>query len=108
VAIIEIMLGAVAGNLGLKPEAWMIYVASLGGIVLTFLAGTEIDAKLFRARFKESFLIGFFRFSSPLSGQGFMHFLSQAGRTRLPSSQALRFPPPRRGRLLRPGRDGFE
>ena len=68
VAIIEIVLGMVAGNLGMKPEPWMTYVASLGGIVLTFLAGTEIDTNLFRSRFKESFLIGFFSFLLPFIG----------------------------------------
>lgn len=74
VAIVEIVLGAVAGNLGLQPEAWMTYVASLGGIVLTFLAGTEIDRKLFKARFKESFLIGFFSFLVPFIGAGLYAF----------------------------------
>jgi Kef-type K+ transport system membrane component KefB len=70
VAIVEIVIGAIAGNLGLQPESWMTYVASLGGIMLTFLAGTEIDRKLFRARFLESFLIGFFSFLVPFIGAG--------------------------------------
>lgn len=74
VAIVEIVLGAIAGNLGLQPESWMTYVASLGGIVLTFLAGTEIDRKLFKARFKESFLIGFFSFLVPFIGAGLYAF----------------------------------
>jgi Kef-type K+ transport system membrane component KefB len=74
VAIIEIVLGTAAGNLGLQPEAWMAYVASLGGIILTFLAGTEIDGKLFKARFKESFLIGFFSFLAPFIGAGLYTF----------------------------------
>ena len=65
VAIIEIFLGAIAGNLGLKAEDWMIYVAQFGGIILTYLAGTEIDIRLFREKFKESFLIGFFSFLIP-------------------------------------------
>ena len=65
VAIIEIALGAVAGNLGLKTEEWMLYIAQFGGIILTYLAGTEIDTKLFREKFKESFLIGFFSFLAP-------------------------------------------
>jgi Kef-type K+ transport system membrane component KefB len=66
VAIIEIILGAIAGNLGiLQPEAWMIYVASFGGILLTFLAGTEVDTDLMRSKFKESFLIGFASFILP-------------------------------------------
>jgi Kef-type K+ transport system membrane component KefB len=65
VAIIEIFLGAIAGNLGLKTEDWMIYIAQFGGIILTYLAGTEIDIRLFREKFKESFLIGFFSFLIP-------------------------------------------
>ena len=65
VAIIEIFLGAIAGNLGLKAEDWMIYIAQFGGIILTYLAGTEIDIRLFKEKFKESFLIGFFSFLIP-------------------------------------------
>jgi len=42
--------------------------ASFGGILLTFLAGTEIDTDLMRDKFKESFLIGFFSFLVPFLG----------------------------------------
>lgn len=65
VAIIEILLGAAAGNLGLRPEDWMIYMASFGGIILTFLAGAEIDTRLMRDKFKESFFIGTLSFLLP-------------------------------------------
>jgi len=65
VAIIEILLGACAGNLGLKTEEWMIYLANLGGIILTFLAGAEIDTKLIKQKLKESLLIGLFSFLIP-------------------------------------------
>lgn len=65
VAIIEIFLGALAGNLGLTAEEWMLYIAQFGGIILTYLAGTEIDTRLFKDKFKESFLIGFFSFLVP-------------------------------------------
>jgi Kef-type K+ transport system membrane component KefB len=65
VAIIEILAGTVAGSLGLKTEDWMLYLGSFGGILLTFLAGTEIDTDLMKERFKESFLIGFFSFFAP-------------------------------------------
>jgi len=65
VAIIEILLGAIAGNLGVQPDDWMLYLASFGGILLTFLAGTEIDTKLMKERFKESFLIGTLSFLLP-------------------------------------------
>jgi Kef-type K+ transport system membrane component KefB len=68
VAIIEITLGAIAGNLGLEAEEWMLYMAGFGGILLTYLAGTEIDTALMREKFKESFLIGFFSFLLPFVG----------------------------------------
>lgn len=43
VTIIEIALGSLIGNLGLHTEEWMLYVAQFGGIILTYLAGTEPD-----------------------------------------------------------------
>ena len=76
VSIIEITLGAIAGNLGLKPLPWMAYIAGFGGIILTFLAGTEIDTRLFKEKFKESFLIGLFSFLTPfMAGFLFAFFL---------------------------------
>jgi Kef-type K+ transport system membrane component KefB len=65
VAIIEILLGAVAGNLGFHTEPWMIYLAGFGGIILTFLAGAEVDTKILREKFKESMLIGGLSFLVP-------------------------------------------
>jgi len=68
VAVIEILLGAIGGYFGLKPEEWMMYLASFGGIVLTYLAGTEIDTRLMREKFKESMLIGVSSFLCPFLG----------------------------------------
>jgi len=49
VALIEIVLGAVGGNLlGMAPNDWVNYLAGVGAILLTFLAGTEIDPKVVR------------------------------------------------------------
>jgi len=77
VAIIEITLGAVAGNLGLQTQPWMTYLATFGGILLTFLAGTEIDTRLMRAKFKESFLIGALSFLLPFAGvSAFTYYVS--------------------------------
>ncbi|OGQ57914.1 MAG: potassium transporter, partial [Deltaproteobacteria bacterium RIFCSPLOWO2_02_FULL_50_16] len=77
VAILEILIGAIAGNFGFKAEEWMVYLASFGGIVLTFLAGTEIDTALMREKFKESFLMGFFSFLLPFTGVTlFTYFVS--------------------------------
>ncbi len=65
VAIIEILLGVTVGSLGLQVQDWMAYLAGFGGITLTFLAGTEIDTRMMREKFRESFLIGFFSFLVP-------------------------------------------
>ncbi|MGB7970018.1 MAG: cation:proton antiporter [Methanobacterium sp.] len=66
VAIIELILGAIFGNLGiLHPTDWMTLLATFGGILLTFMAGTEIDTHVMREKYKESFLIGFFSFLAP-------------------------------------------
>ena len=76
VAIAEIVLGA-AGSLGLKPEEWTTYMAGFGGIILTFLAGTEIDTPLMREKFKATFLIGIFFFYC--RSWGFPLHLSRGG-----------------------------
>jgi len=65
VAIVEILLGSIAGNFGLHTEEWMQYLAGFGGIILTFLAGTEIDAKMMKENLKSSLLIGGFSFLVP-------------------------------------------
>jgi len=68
VAIIEIVLGMVGGSLGLATEAWMMYLAGFGGILLTFLAGTEIDTKLMKEKLVESVFIGLASFLLPFLG----------------------------------------
>jgi len=66
VAITEILAGVIAGNfLGLHTTPWIDFLAGFAGIVLTFLAGTEVDADLLREKWKESVLIGGFSFLVP-------------------------------------------
>lgn len=66
ISIVEIVLGVIAGNLGLlEIEPWMIYVASIGGMVLTFLAGTEIDMDIMKDNLKECMSIGIASFLIP-------------------------------------------
>jgi Kef-type K+ transport system membrane component KefB len=69
VALIEIGLGVVAGNfLGLRSPPWMDFLASFGSIVLTFLAGAEVDPQAMREKLKESLLIGGLSFALPFLG----------------------------------------
>jgi Kef-type K+ transport system membrane component KefB len=69
VALIEIMVGAVAGNLiGLPLTPWINYLAGFGAILLTFLAGTEVDADVVRRNFGASVGIGVISFFAPYLG----------------------------------------
>ncbi|PYN75768.1 MAG: cation:proton antiporter [Candidatus Rokuibacteriota bacterium] len=69
VALIEISLGVVAGNfLGLSSPPWMDFLASFGSILLTFLAGAEVDPSVMREKLKESVLIGGVSFAAPFLG----------------------------------------
>jgi len=67
VAIFEVLLGLAAGNLGLRAEEWMLYIAGFGGIVLTFLAGAEVDVKLLRDNFRKAAAVGLGSFLAPLA-----------------------------------------
>jgi Kef-type K+ transport system membrane component KefB len=69
VALIEIMVGAVAGNIiGLPLSPWVNYLAGFGAILLTFLAGTEVDADVVRRNFGASVGVGFVSFLAPYLG----------------------------------------
>jgi Kef-type K+ transport system membrane component KefB len=66
VAILELLLGVVAGNLlGIHSSTttWLPLLATLGGVVLTFLAGVETDAAHLRAEWRSSILIGVVSFA---------------------------------------------
>ena len=67
VALLELGLGVVAGNLfNLDPnQDWLVFVASFASIVLTFLAGAEIDPDDFRERLGTSLAIGLVSFAGP-------------------------------------------
>ena len=69
VAIIEIVLGVIAGNfLGLHTTPWIDFLAGFASILLTFLAGAEVDPDLLQEKWKESLLIGGFSFLAPFLG----------------------------------------
>jgi Kef-type K+ transport system membrane component KefB len=63
------VLGVVGGNLlGLHTTPWIDFLAGFGSIVLTFLAGAEVDPDLLREKWKESLLIGGLSFLAPFLG----------------------------------------
>ena len=68
-ALFEIVVGAIAGNtVGLPLTPWINYIASFGAVVLTFLAGTDIDPHVVKKHFWSSVTIGIMGFFAPYLG----------------------------------------
>jgi Kef-type K+ transport system membrane component KefB len=69
VALLEILLGTLGGNLiNLQTMPWIDSLASFGAVVLTFLAGAEIESSAFRRNLKASLVIGILSFLLPFLG----------------------------------------
>ena len=72
-ALGEIMVGIAAGaligatTLG-SDLAWVKFLSGAGAIVLTFLAGAELDPVVFRAKWKEATAVGLVSFAAPFLG----------------------------------------
>jgi len=84
VALVEIFLGFTAGNVGahfglaiFTPNAWINFLAGFGSVVLTFLAGAEIEPAAFRRQLKPSLAIGLVSFLFPFLGAwAYTYFIS--------------------------------
>jgi Kef-type K+ transport system membrane component KefB len=78
VALTEIIIGAIAGNIvGLPLTPWVNFLAGLGAIMLTFLAGAEIDPQVVRKKLGASIGIGAVSFFAPYLGvMLFAHYLA--------------------------------
>ncbi len=71
ISLVEIMVGVIGGNfLGLHTTPWTDFLGGFGSILLTFLAGAEVDPAVLRAKFKESMTIGIIAFLLPFLGAG--------------------------------------
>lgn len=82
VALVEILVGIAAGNLALlldhyqlfglhwqlKANEWIAFLAGFGSILLTFMAGAEIEPTILRKYLKESLAIGVASFAAPFVG----------------------------------------
>jgi glutathione-regulated potassium-efflux system ancillary protein KefC len=67
--VAQLIIGALLGTeiLGGKSE-WVTFLAGTGAIVLTFLAGAELDPGIFRAKWKEAMVVGLVGFFGPFLG----------------------------------------
>jgi Kef-type K+ transport system membrane component KefB len=69
IALLEIMVGVIGGNfLPLQRTEWVNFLAGFGSILLTFLAGAEVDPQVMKRKFKESMTIGVLSFLAPFLG----------------------------------------
>jgi Kef-type K+ transport system membrane component KefB len=71
-ALVEIVVGALAGNIpGVREHVTqtdvVVFLASVGALVLTFLAGAEIDPVSLRGHWKASLSIGAVSFALPFA-----------------------------------------
>jgi Kef-type K+ transport system membrane component KefB len=77
VALIEIVVGALGGNfLDMAPTDWINYLAAVGAVLLTFLAGTELDPAVVRRNLGSTLAIGAVGFLAPYLGVlAYAHYL---------------------------------
>ncbi|HTQ74044.1 MAG TPA: cation:proton antiporter [Burkholderiales bacterium] len=67
--VAQLLIGALVGTALLAADSvWIKYLAGTGAIVLTFLAGAELDPEVFRRQWKEATVIGLIGFFAPFLG----------------------------------------
>jgi Kef-type K+ transport system membrane component KefB len=67
--IAQLVIGAIVGTAVLgADETWIKFLSGTGAIVLTFLAGAELDPVVFRREWKQATLIGLIGFFAPFIG----------------------------------------
>jgi len=79
--VAQLAIGALAGGEALGAKApWIAFLAGTGAIVLTFLAGAELDPDVFRAKWKESSAVGLVGFFFPFLGAALVaHYILHWG-----------------------------
>jgi Kef-type K+ transport system membrane component KefB len=66
VALIELLGGFVVGNaFSIDVPSWLTFIGGFAGIVLTFLAGAEVDVPQLRREWRASLSIGLVSFGAP-------------------------------------------
>ena len=67
--IAQLVIGAVVGTAALgADQGWIKFLSGTGAIVLTFLAGAELDPDVFRRKWREATAIGLISFFAPFLG----------------------------------------
>ena len=67
--IAQLLIGALVGTAVLGgDQGWIKFLSGTGAIVLTFLAGAELDPEVFRRKWKEATAVGLISFFAPFFG----------------------------------------
>jgi Kef-type K+ transport system membrane component KefB len=67
--VAQLVIGAIAGTAFLgADESWIKFLSGTGAIVLTFLAGAELDPVVFRVKWKEATWLGIVALLAPFFG----------------------------------------
>src|SRR5438876_819673 len=67
--VAQLIIGAMIGAQVLGGSAeWITFLAGTGSIVLTFLAGAELDPTIFATKWKEALVVGLVGFLGPFWG----------------------------------------
>src|SRR6267143_2932694 len=67
--IAQLIIGAAIGSALLgTDESWVKFLSGIGAIVLTFLAGAELDPVVFKLKWKEAAAVGLASFALPFLG----------------------------------------
>jgi Kef-type K+ transport system membrane component KefB len=75
VALIELFAGVVVGNaLNVDVPSWLSFLGSFAGILLTFLAGAEVDVPQLRREWRASTSIGLVSFGAPFVVVGLLAY----------------------------------
>jgi Kef-type K+ transport system membrane component KefB len=75
VALIELLAGFIVGNaFSLDVPSWLAFIGTFASVVLTFLAGAEVDVPQLRREWKASVSIGFVSFFAPFAVVGLLAY----------------------------------
>jgi Kef-type K+ transport system membrane component KefB len=67
--VAQLIIGAVLGAAALgTDQSWIKFLATTGAVVLTFLAGAELDPQVMRREWKQATIVGLVAFTAPFLG----------------------------------------
>src|SRR5580700_3017154 len=67
--VAQLLIGAALGGAILgTDQSWIKFLASTGAVILTFLAGAELDPQVMRREWKQATVVGLVAFAAPFLG----------------------------------------